>query len=412
MSIMKSSGGNQVRVYNSILEMLPEIQKSLPKGCSIDVVNEGSSFIRASVDDTISNIIMGVILTGLILLFFLHDIRSTIIIALSMPMSIISTFLFMKLSGFSLNLMSLMGLSTAVGVLVTNSIVVLENIFRHKSMGKDRTESASQGTAEITVAVLASTLTNLIVFLPLSTMSSVAGSMFRQFSLTVVYATIFSLLMSFTLTPMLASMILPEHDRKKHPIGLWLERMFQSWDRVYGATLAWFFRSKLRDAAFIVLILGLLVFSMGMGKYIGFDFVPPMDEGRIAIKVEMPSGSSLDETGRTCETIESRLRKYPEISHVWTTVGNQGQTAIGVNLAMVNVKLVDKDRRTKTSREVAGHLTRDLSDIPNARIRVSSIISMTSPWNRPAFAMLGRFFRLDTPVMSPSRQKVNTEDWS
>ena len=378
MSIMKSSGGNQVRVYNEIVKMLPEIRRSLPKGCSIDIVNEGSSFIRASVDDTISNIIMGVILTGLILLLFLHDIRSTIIIALSMPMSIISTFLFMKLSGFSLNLMSLMGLSTAVGVLVTNSIVVLENIFRHKSMGLDRKESASQGTAEITVAVLASTLTNLIVFLPLATMTSVAGSMFKQFSLTVVFATIFSLLMSFTLTPMLASMILPEHDRKKHPIGLWLERIFQSWDRAYGATLAWFFRSKLRGAGFVVLTLALLVFSLGMGKYIGFDFIPPMDEGRIAIKVEMPSGTTLEETGKTMETIESRLKKYSEISHLWTTLGTQGQTAVGVNLAIMNIKLVGKDNRIKTSREVAGLITRDLSDIPNARIRASSIISMTS----------------------------------
>ena len=378
MSIMKSSGGNQVKVYNSIIEMLPEIRKSLPKGAAIDVVNEGSSFIRASVDDTISNIIMGVILTGLILLFFLHDIRSTIIIALSMPMSLISSFLFMKLSGFSLNLMSLMGLSTAVGVLVTNSIVVLENIFRHKAMGRDRKESASQGTAEITVAVLASTLTNLIVFLPLATMTSVAGTMFKQFSLTVVFATIFSLLMSFTLTPMLASMILPEHDRKKHPIGLWLERIFQSWDRAYGVTLAWFFRSKLRGTAFLVLTLGLLVFSLGMGKYIGFDFVPPMDEGRISVKVEMPSGTSLEETGKKCETIESRLKKYPEISHAWTTLGNQGETSVGVNLALINIKLVDKDNRTKTSREMAGLITRDLSDIPDVRIRASSILSMTS----------------------------------
>jgi HAE1 family hydrophobic/amphiphilic exporter-1 len=292
-------------------------------------------------------------------------------------MSIISTFLLMKISGFSLNIMSLMGLSTAVGILVTNSIVVLENIFRHKSMGLDRKESASQGTAEITVAVLASTLTNLIVFLPLATMSSIAGKMFSQFSLTVVYATIFSLLMSFTLTPMLASMILPEHDRKKHPIGAWLERMFQSWDRAYGASLAWFFRGKLRGAVFMALTVAFLVCSMGLGKYIGFDFIPPMDEGRIAVKVEMPSGYSLEETGKTIETIEKRLKKYDEISHIWTTLGTQGQTAVGVNLAAMNVKLVDVKKRTRSSREVVGSITQNLSDIPNVRIRVSSILSMT-----------------------------------
>ena len=307
MSIMKSSGGNQVRVYESIFKMLPEIRQTLPKGCGIDIVNEGSSFIKASVDDTISNIIMGVILTGLILLFFLHDLRSTIIIAISMPMSIISTFMFMKLSVFSLNIMSLMGLSTAVGVLVTNSIVVLENIFRHKSMGHDRKESASRGTAEITIAVLASTMTNLIVFLPLATMSSIVGVMFRQFSLTVVYATIFSLIMSFTLTPMLASRILPEHDRKKHPIGTWLERLFKSWDCAYGASLAFFFRSKLRGSAFVVLVIALLVWSVSMGKHIGFDFIPPTDEGLLAIKIEMPSGYTLDETAKTVDAIENQI---------------------------------------------------------------------------------------------------------
>lgn len=375
MSIMKSSGGNQVRVYDSIVRMLPEIRKTLPEGCSIDVVNEGSSFVRASVEDTLSNIIMGVILTGLILLFFLHDLRSTIIIALSMPMSIISTFLFMKLSGFSLNIMSLMGLSTAVGVLVTNSIVVLENIFRHKSMGHDRTVSASKGTAEIAVAVLASTFTNLIVFLPLATMSSIVGKLFSQFSLTVVYATIFSIIMSFTLTPMLASKILPEHDRKKHPIGAWLERFFQSWDRAYGASLAFFFRSKLRGAMFVIFTLALLVWTLGMGKKIGFDFIPAMDEGLLAVKVELPSGTKLDETGRTIDAIESRLKKYNEISHLWTTLGTQGETSRGVNLAFMKIKLVDKDKRTKSTGEIVGLITRDLSDIPNARIRVSSVFS-------------------------------------
>jgi len=154
--------------------------------------------------------------------------------------------------------------------------------------------------------------------------------------------------------------------------------MFQSWDRAYGATLSWFFRSKFRGAAFIVLVLALLVSSLGLSKYIGFDFIPSIDEGRIALKVEMPSGYSLDETAKKLETIENRLKKYDEISHIWTTLGTQGQTSIGVNLAAMNIKLVDKDKRTKSSREVVDKITRDLSDIPNVRIRVSSVFSVTS----------------------------------
>jgi hydrophobic/amphiphilic exporter-1 (mainly G- bacteria), HAE1 family len=378
MSVMKSSGGNQVRVYDSILKLLPEIRKSLPKGCSIEVVNEGTTYIRSSVDDTIFNIFLGVILTGLILLFFLHDLRSTLIVALCMPASIVSTFLFMKLSGFSLNIMSLMGLSTSVGILATDSIVVLENIFRHKKEGLGRIESASKGTSEIALAVLTATMTHLIVFLPLATMPSIAGRLFKQFSLTMVYAVSFSLLISFTLIPMLAAKILPDQDRKKHPIGRWLEWFFQLWDRGYGASLAWFFRSKLRSFAFILCTIALFFGSLQLGKHIGFDFIPPTDEGRVAIKVEMPAGFSLDETGKTVETIESRLKNYQEISHIWTTVGTQGQTAIGVNLAAMNMKLVDRKDRTKSSREMAAIITRDLSDIPNVRIRVSSVLSVTS----------------------------------
>lgn len=378
ISIKKSSGGNPVRIYDAVNDFLPEIQKTLPEGCRLDVVNESATFTRDSVSDTINNIIMGVILTGLILLFFLHDYKSTIIVALSMPMSIVSTFLLMKMSGFTLNIMSLMGLSTAVGVLVTNSIVVLENIFRHKDMGHGRIESASKGTSEIAVAVLASTLTNLVVFLPLGTMSSIAGRFFQQFSLTVVYATIFSLIMSFTLTPMLAARILPEHDRKKHPVGEWLERMFHSWDRAYGRSLEWLFRSRLRSGALIVATVALLAGSLVLAAHTGFDFIPAMDEGRLAVKVEMPVGTSLEETGRVMETVQNRLKKYGQVSYTWTTLGNQGETSVGVNLAMMNLKLVSADERENSSREMAGIITKELSDIPNARIRVSSVLSLLS----------------------------------
>lgn len=378
LSVMKNSGSNEVKIYDSIKEVLPEIRKSLPKDCNLDVVNEGTTFTRDSVDDTISNIIMGIILTGLVLLFFLHDYKSTIIIALSMPMSIVSTFLLMKASGFSLNVMSLMGLSTSVGILVTNSVVVLENIFRHKSLGNNKIESASKGTSEIAIAVLASTLTNLVVFIPIGTMSGIAGILFKQFALTVVYATIFSLILSFTLTPMLAAMILPDHDRKKHPIGEWLEKIFKSWDDFYRSVLAWFFRSKIRGGLFIVLSVALLVISFGYAKDIGMVFIPAMDEGRISIKVELPVGYTLDETGRVMDEIGNRLKKYPEITHFWSTLGTQAETDRGVNLALMTVKLINSNDRKMSSQEFAGKLTRDMSDIPNARIRISSVFSATS----------------------------------
>ena len=154
--------------------------KSFPKTVKLDLVTDRSIFINASVEDTLTNIGLGILLTALVLLFFLHDLRSTLIAALSMPFSIISTFLLLDFSGFSINIMSLMGLSTSVGILVANSIVVLENIFRHKEMGENKKNAAGKGTSEVVVAVIASAMTNIVVFVPIATMSSLVGQFFKE----------------------------------------------------------------------------------------------------------------------------------------------------------------------------------------------------------------------------------------
>ncbi|MEJ2617998.1 MAG: efflux RND transporter permease subunit, partial [Ignavibacteriaceae bacterium] len=214
MGIVKSAEGNVVKVADGIRAALPDIQASLPQGTNLEIVNDESDFVKSSVNDTMSNVYLGVLFTAIVLLIFLHDIRSTIIVALSMPTSIISTFFLLKAFGLSLNMMTLMGLSVSVGVLVANSIVVIENIFRYKSLGKKNKEAAFKGTSEVTVAVLASTLTNLVVFLPIANMSSLVGQWLKELALAAVFATIFSLIMSFTLTPMLASLILPEVKKK------------------------------------------------------------------------------------------------------------------------------------------------------------------------------------------------------
>lgn len=390
LSLMKTSDGNAVKVYNAVMDILPSINESLPSGCSVNMIDESSSFIQASVNDTLMNIFLGVVLTSLVLLFFLHDYKSTIIVALSMPMSILSTFLFMKLAGFTLNIMSLMGLSTAVGILVANSVVVLENIFRHKSLGEGKKSSAGKGTAEIAVAVLASTLTNLVVFLPLGTMSSLAGQFFRQFSLTVVFATIFSLIMSFTLTPMLASLILPEHDSKKHRIGAKLEKMFRSWENGYKKLLSILLKSKMRGALVIFVSILLLVGSLFLAGGIGFEFIPPMDEGTIAIAVDLPTGYKLDETAATMKTIEERVLEYKEVSHLWTQLGRQSEMDRGVSLASMNVKLVPVAEREKDTNAIVNELIANLSNIPNAQIRVASITGDLGGRSQLEFNLVGQ----------------------
>lgn len=396
LSLVKTADGNAVEIYKDVVGVLPEIESTLPAGCSLDIISESASFIEDSVKDTLSNILLGVILTSFVLFFFLHDYRSTIIVALSMPMSIISSFLFMDMAGFTMNIMSLMGLSTAVGILVANSVLVLENIFRHKSLGESKFNSASKGTSEIAVAIIASSLTNIAVFLPLGTMSSIAGQFFKQFSLTVVFATVFSIIMAFTLTPMLAAIILPEHDRKKHPIGHALERMFTLWEKIYQGILAFIIKSKVRSLIILLLTFILFVFGMRFGGTIGFEFTPNMDEGLISVSVELPSGYKLDETTAVLETIGEHVQKYKEVSHFWTQLGRATEMDRGVNLAVLKLKLVNKSERELQSAEFANLLVRDLSDIPNAEIRVSSISSMTSGRSDVEFSLVGQ--EMDTLV--------------
>ena len=388
-NITESSDGNTVELAKGIKKVVKELQEELPPGASLSVISDKSLFIEASVEDTLTNIILGVILTGVVLLFFLHDFRSTLIVALSMPFAIISTFLLMKISGFTMNIMTLMGLSIAVGILVTNSVVVLENIFRHKEMGHSRIEAADKGTAEVTVAVIASTMTNIVVFLPIATMSSMVGQFFKEFALTVTYATIFSLIVSFTLTPMLASLILPEHDKKKHPIGRFLEKMFKSWERGYQYFIKGVLASKVRS--FGVILFAIIMFFLTMyfvTPKVGFEFMPMLDQGDISIEVEMPMGYNLEETAGMVNDIENIVQKNDAVKHMLTTVGSFDGMNIGTNLAKISVKLVDVEERDATSNVVANDLIRDLSDITNAQIRVMAVSSGGGSGAAPVYFQL------------------------
>ncbi len=391
LSVIKSSDGNTVQVARAIQRALPSIERELPAGLQLTIVNDNSIFIESTVNDTFLNIILGILLTGGVLLFFLHDLRSTLIVALAMPMSIVSTFMIMQLSGFTFNLLTLMGLSTAVGILVTNSVVVLENIFRHIGMGHNRIEAAGRGTSEIVTAVLASTLTNVVVFVPIATMSGIAGVFFKEFALTVTYATLFSLLISFTLTPMLASLILPEHDTKKHSLGKRLEGMFGSWEKGYKNILQGILSSKKISIVLILSLIVIFAFSLFVGGNIGFEFMPEFDEGNIHIDVELPLGYNLNETAKLVNSIEERVQKHPEVESILTTLGSLSELDKGTNMAKVRVKLVDADKRELNTKEVASLLIRDVSDVPNAKLKVSTISGSGDPGASPIqFYLVGR----------------------
>lgn len=371
IGVIKSPDGNTVEVAASIRERLATISTQLPEGVSLRITNDDSIIVRDTVSDTMMNIGLGIVLTALVLLFFLHDIRSTLIVALSMPMSIIPTFIVMNAIGMTLNLMSLMGLSTAVGVLVMNSVVVLENIFRHKEMGHDKRTAAAAGTSEVVVAVLASTLTNIAVFLPMANMRGLAGLFLKEFALAVSFATMFSLLISFTLTPMLASILLPEHDQKKHPVGRRLEAWFHGVERGYRSILERVLRSRLQSAALVGVTFGVFVVSLLGFARIPFELQPSQDGGQLRIEVEMPQGTELSVTARAIQQIEERTAEHPEVVTIVSTLGSAGMVSTGTNLASIDVELIDQDLRERDT-VIAAQVAEDLADIPGARIRVSA----------------------------------------
>lgn len=371
MSLLRSPGGNVVNISKEIRKELPVIQADLPEGTTLQVVREEADMTQAAVDDTLNNIWLGVLLTGLILFLFLHDLRSTLIVALSMPISIISTFLFIQILGFTLNILTLMGLSTAVGILVTNSVVVIENIFRHKDLGKNRREAADKGTSEIAVAVVASTLTNIVVFLPIASMSSLVGQFFKEFALTVTFATLISLAASFTITPMLASRIIPE-GKHQNKFGLKFDALFDKFARLYKRFLGAVLKSKKRSFGIMVIAVLVLLGSFALFPLVGIEMFPNVDMGNLSVSVELPQGYNLEETGKILTEINNRVGKHKEIEHIITNLGTQGMLDTGVNLASADLKLVDSKQRKRSSTQMMAILNKELADIPNATIKVSA----------------------------------------
>ncbi|GHT77362.1 multidrug ABC transporter [Spirochaetia bacterium] len=368
LQIMKNPSANTIRVVDGVMKRIPRIEAE--SGVSLKVIREDAGFIRDSVNDTLSNLIMGIVLTALVLMVFLHDWRSTLIISLSMPFSIISTFLVMQALHISINVLSLMGLSCAVGTLVANSVVVLENIFRHKDRGLSRTEAASKGTKEVIMAVIASTLTNVAVFVPMGGMQGAMGQIISHFAYTVVISTVFSIIVSFTLTPLLASRLLSENQKKEGALSSALEKFFRKLETLYGASIAFLLKRRLRSGVCILAVFVLFVISIFGFTRVKMELVPKSDGGRIQVDVELPQGSGLEQTAALLANIEQRLAAYREVETILTNLGTAGSMERDVSLARMEIVLVPKTKRRQSNSEIAAAMVKTLSGIPGADIRV------------------------------------------
>lgn len=371
IGILKKSNANEVKVTNEVKALIPELQAKLPEGVTITIPFDSSAYTQSAVDDALMNVILGILFTGIILFFFLHDIRTTLIVSITVPVSLIGTFIAIRLFDGSLNMMTLMSFSVAIGALISNSIVVIENIIRLRKEGIELKQAAVQGTKEVMMAVIASTGTNLVVFLPIAAMTSLTGAFFKEYALTISAATIFSLIVSFTLTPMLTSILLKK-EHKPSSLSKIMMRFFERLENLYEKSLARLI-SKKRYPIFLFLIMfGVFVMTASLLSEIGMEMEPQEDMGNISLQMEMPPGSTLARIGEILQLVEEKVSAHPEVTTMLSVLGSLDGTTSGNNLANATLKLSPKEDRNISNIAFAEMLSKELEVIPEVKANVST----------------------------------------
>lgn len=366
IDIIKQSGANTVATADEINKEVSLLKDSLPKGVQIDIVKDNSIAIRASVDDVVKTIVEGCLLAIFIVFLFLKEWESTLISAVSLPTSIITTFIGMKIMNFSLNTLTLIALSLAVGLLIDDGIVVIENIIRHLHMGKAPLQAAKDATTEIGLAVLATTFAVVAVFLPVAMVTGIIGKYFIEFGLTVVFSMLVSLLVSFTIVPMMSSKLLKNtHNQNKTFIGRfldWFNHLFDILAEKYGHILAVVLRHRLFTVTLAVLM---FISAMMMIPSLGFTFLPSTDNSEISIIEKLDSGWALEKAELKAKEIEAILGKYPEISYTYTTITND-------NLSIF-VKLVDKSQRRDSANVISAKIRTSLKSVSGVETTINAV---------------------------------------
>ncbi len=376
LSVLKSQGENTIAVVDGLMKALDEAKTVTPPGVRIEVNRDNSRGIRVSVANVKRTLFEGAALTVLIVFLFLNSWRSTVITGLTLPIALIGTFLFMYAFGFTINGITMMALSLCVGLLIDDAIVVRENIVRHVQMGKSARAAALDGTAEIGLAVLATTLSIVAVFLPIGFMGGIVGKFFHEFGITIVAAVLISMFVSFTLDPMLSSVW---HDPAAHgtqrgaPVTLYdktLGRITLLFDRftewlgdVYQQLLGWSLRHKL---ATLALAAATLVGSFVLIPILGAEFVPKADLSETQINFYTPVGSSLEVTEQRAKQADAALREFPEVRYTVATINSGGSS--GKNVAAVYVRLVDRKDRQRSITALTVPFRDRLARIPGVTV--------------------------------------------
>jgi HAE1 family hydrophobic/amphiphilic exporter-1 len=386
LAVQARTDANEVEVVDGVNEALPRLRELLPEGAALTVARDTSVFIRGALSNVWHNMLIGVCLTAVVIYLFFRSPRSTLIVAVVMPAAVICAFIGMRAAGFTLNIISLTGLAIVIGVLVNNAILVLENVNRLVDEGMPPADAAVDGTRDIALAIFSSTATNLVVFLPIAFMGEIVGRFFRELGLTVVFATVASLLISFSLTPMMCGLLLRPKgpDRPENGFfslsfdstfgrlaGLW-QGAFERAKGVYVGMLDWCLRHRL-STVFITFIF--FVASFGVFAIVGVEFFPSSDEGRFRVSVEAPVGTPLEVTDRMVRRVEREVRDVPYLESYLVRVGRvaagmSGRTE-GVDLAEISVTIADRAERPEGLDEILNEVRPRLAKVPSAKLLVA-----------------------------------------
>ncbi|OMP79868.1 efflux RND transporter permease subunit [[Flexibacter] sp. ATCC 35208] len=383
LMVQKQSDANAVTVSEEMKKAIAEIEHDYASfHLKIFIANDSSDFTLESADSVIHDLIIAILLVAAVMLLFLHSIRSAIFVMISIPASLVATFIGMKLMGFSLNLMSLLGLSLVVGILVDDAIVVLENIYRHMEMGKNRVRAAFDGVKEIGFTVTSITLVIVVVFLPISLTNEMVSQIVRQFCVVVMISTMLSLLSSFMIVPLLSS----RFGKLEHITGknwfekfiLWFERQLTSFTEWMTGILKWALNHK-RWTILAAIVLLVASFSLVVNGYIGGEFIPKGDRGQFIVVLEMPKDASVEQSNQATRKAEALLSKQKEVTRLITTVGQTSEDGFGTSQSTaykseITVMMVDAKERAVSADIYAAQMKVELRKIlPGVKVKTMDV---------------------------------------
>ncbi len=383
LNVYKQPDGNEVKISENVRAQIKKMEQIYAdKNLKVVIANDTSDFTITSADAVKKDLLLAILLVACVMLVFLHSLRNSFIVMVAIPASLVSTFIGMSLLGFSLNIISMVAMSLVIGILVDDSIVVLENIYRHMEMGKDRRRASIDGRNEINYTALSITMVDVVVFLPIAIITSMISGLLRQFALVVVISTLLSLFVSFTLTPLLASRMAKSEKYRKGSIldriTSWFDRGLHGITAYYARTLAWSLRHKaiILISVTVLLIGSLMLPAMG---FIGSEFISLGDRGEVIIQLELPKDATIEQTNAKTILAEKIVAAKPEVTSVFSTVGTTSGFDAGAGSAYkseIYIKMVEKEKRKITADEFAVQLKEELLNKLSGVKVSSSIVSL------------------------------------